>query len=165
MEIQPQLLLLQKTLVSVEGIARDLDPDLDIWEAARPSVDAFMRNRFKFRNIFKGVKEDFPRWTSHLSELPNMTFQALDKIRSGKLVIQTHDPSLEAIRAELRVFQKRLISALSGLGLLVVSVILFVSEKVHSELGSMTTPLVILIGVLAMIFIVGSMMGSLKVDS
>ena len=47
MEIQPQLLLLQKTLLGVEGITRKLDPDIDMWESARPAVQTFMAERLK----------------------------------------------------------------------------------------------------------------------
>jgi len=76
MQIQPQLLLLQKTLISVEGLGRQLYPDLDLWSTAKPYLEQWMRKRISLRRIVKEVKNDIPFWLTHLPRLPNLLYHA-----------------------------------------------------------------------------------------
>ena len=86
MEVLPQMLLLQKTLVSVEGIGRQLDPNLDLWTAAQPSVSEFMSKRISVLEILKNAGSEIPSWIGRLPNIPSQTFDLLDKLRMGRLI-------------------------------------------------------------------------------
>jgi len=124
MEILPQLLLLQKTLVNVEGIGRQLHPRLDLWNAARPALEKFMLERVGIRRILGTAKQTVPRWANRLPELPMLTIDILDQMKSGRLKVQTHDPRLDAIREEIRQMHRRLVLSLVGVGFVICLAIL-----------------------------------------
>ena len=119
MKILPQLLLLQKTIVNVEGIGRQLDPDLDLWRAARPSLDAWINDRVGVRSVLKNTFQNAPLWIERLPELPSLTFEILDQIRSGRIQVVSHDPELKVIRKEIERIHRRLVLAVVGAGLLI----------------------------------------------
>ncbi|MEX2482498.1 MAG: ubiquinone biosynthesis regulatory protein kinase UbiB [Gammaproteobacteria bacterium] len=125
MEILPQLLLLQKTLVNIEGIGRQLYPELDLWNAARPALERFMLERVGIRRLVSTFKETVPRWADRLPELPALAMETLDQIKSGRLKVQTSDPLLGEIREELRDLQRRVVLALVGAGLIICAAILY----------------------------------------
>lgn len=70
MEVQPQLVLLQKTLLTVEGLGRQLYPDLDLWQTAKPFLEKWMRKQFGVRALFRNIKTHFPIWSDRLPDLP-----------------------------------------------------------------------------------------------
>jgi ubiquinone biosynthesis protein len=121
MEILPQLLLLQKTLVNVEGLGRQLDPDLDLWRTARPALTEWMKERAGLRNILRGAKQNLPRWVERLPQLPDMAFDVLEQIKEGRLQVATQDQELRRIRREIREIHRRLVCAVAGIGLLLAA--------------------------------------------
>ncbi|MEE2982601.1 MAG: ubiquinone biosynthesis regulatory protein kinase UbiB [Pseudomonadota bacterium] len=125
MEILPQLLLLQKTLVNVEGIGRQLYPELDLWRAARPSLERFMIDRVGVRRLMSSMRQSVPQWADRLPELPGLTVDVLEQIKSGRFKVQTHDHQLAEIRREIHTLHRRLVLALIGVGFVICSSILF----------------------------------------
>ena len=125
MEILPQLLLLQKTMVNVEGIGRQLYPDLDLWRAARPPLEQFVIERVGVRRLLGAFKANVPRWLDRLPDLPVLIVEVLDQIKSGRLQIETRDPRLDELRSEIRRLQRRLVLALTGIGLLICATVLY----------------------------------------
>ena len=119
MKILPQLLLLQKTIVNVEGIGRQLDPDLDLWRAARPPLEAWMRDRVGLRSVLRSTRQNVPLWIDRLPELPGLTFEILDQIRSGRIQVISDDPQLKEIRREIERIHRRLVLAVVGVGLII----------------------------------------------
>src|SRR5579885_188485 len=103
MKILPQLLLLQKTLVNVEGVGRQLYPDLDLWAAARPSLERGLHECVSWRKFMRAVREHAPSWLERLLELPAVTIEALDRIKSGRWD--------EATQKELQRLRKDLLRA------------------------------------------------------
>lgn len=77
MEVMPELLLLQKTLVSIEGVARQLDPDIDMWRISRPILERFMRNQVGLKALVKNFRKDFPALVKHLPEVPQLIYNIL----------------------------------------------------------------------------------------
>lgn len=75
MEIQPQLILLQKTLISVEGLGRQLYPQLDLWSTAQPFLEKWMRKRMGRNFIVRRLKTHAPFWLEKLPELPNLIYK------------------------------------------------------------------------------------------
>ena len=76
-EIQPQLVLLQKTLLNVEGLGRQLDPELDLWKTAKPYLEGWMRQQIGWRGLLERLKADAPRYSHMLPQLPHLIHQAL----------------------------------------------------------------------------------------
>ncbi|MDB6000471.1 MAG: ubiB, partial [Rhizobacter sp.] len=78
-EIQPQLVLLQKTLLNVEGLGRQLDPELDLWATARPFLERWMNEQVGWRGLLNRLKLEAPRYAQLLPELPRLVHQALQR--------------------------------------------------------------------------------------
>ncbi|EHR70172.1 2-polyprenylphenol 6-hydroxylase [Burkholderiales bacterium JOSHI_001] len=78
-EIQPQLVLLQKTLLNIEGLGRQLDPDLDLWTTARPFLERWMNEQVGWRGLLDRLKNEAPRYAQLLPELPRLVHQALTR--------------------------------------------------------------------------------------
>jgi ubiquinone biosynthesis protein len=78
-EIQPQLVLLQKTLLNIEGLGRDLDPDLDLWKTAQPYLERWMSEQVGWRALARQIKEEAPQWGVLLPQLPRLAHRALSR--------------------------------------------------------------------------------------
>lgn len=71
-EIQPQLVLLQKTLLNIEGLGRQLDPELDLWATAKPFLEKWMINQLGPRKLFEQLRDEGPRYAKFLPQLPRL---------------------------------------------------------------------------------------------
>lgn len=80
MEVQPQLVLLQKTLINIEGLGRQLYPELDLWETAHPYLERWLRNRFHPKTLFNELKRYGPEWLEKLPDLPMMVYNNLNNL-------------------------------------------------------------------------------------
>jgi ubiquinone biosynthesis protein len=123
-EIQPQLVLLQKTLLNIEGLGRDLDPELDLWTTAKPFLERWMNEQIGWRGLLERLKNEAPRYAQLLPELPRLLHQALQHQARP-----ADSPVLLALLAEQRA-TRRLLQAVVWLalgfvgGLLVARVVL-----------------------------------------
>ena len=79
-EIQPQLVLLQKTLINIEGMGRQIYPELDLWETAAPFMERWMSKRIGVRALIKRFTEHGPRWLELLPEVPDLIFSTLQEM-------------------------------------------------------------------------------------
>ncbi|MCB1886481.1 MAG: ubiquinone biosynthesis regulatory protein kinase UbiB [Rhodocyclaceae bacterium] len=77
MEVQPQLVLLQKTLLNIEGLGRQLDPDLDLWKTAKPFLERWMHEQVGWRAFVRHAKEEAPGWAATLPQMPRLVHKAL----------------------------------------------------------------------------------------
>lgn len=111
MEVQPQLVLLQKTLLNIEGIGRQLYPDLDLWQTAKPFLERWMRERVGVGALLKEIKRQAPTWGETLPALPGLAYQALDRIRSGALDDRS-DVDAALFREEIRQANRRTVLAI-----------------------------------------------------
>lgn len=78
-EIQPQLVLLQKTLLNIEGLGRDLDPDLDLWKTAKPYLERWMNEQFGWRGLLRNLQHEAPGWAATLPQLPRLIHARLEQ--------------------------------------------------------------------------------------
>lgn len=76
-EVQPQLVLLQKTLLNVEGLGRQLDPELDLWKTAKPHLERWMSEQMGWRGLLQHLKIEVPRYSKLLPQLPRLAHQAM----------------------------------------------------------------------------------------
>ena len=82
MEVQPQLVLLQKTLLNIEGMGRQIYPALDLWETAAPYMEEWMHARMGIKGIFREFEKNAPRWLQQLPQLPELALGALSELNS-----------------------------------------------------------------------------------
>jgi len=100
--------LLQKTLLNVEGLGRQLDPDLDLWNTAKPFLERWMLEQVGWRGLLLRLKNEAPRYAQLLPELPRLVHSALQR-RSER------DPAvLEALLAEQRRTNRMLRALIYG---------------------------------------------------
>lgn len=85
-EIQPQLVLLQKTLLNIEGLGRQLDPDLDLWATAKPFLTKWMNEQIGWRGLLRTLKNEAPQWATTLPTLPRKLHDTLNSAKTDLLV-------------------------------------------------------------------------------
>ena len=107
MQVQPQLILLQKTLLNVEGLGRDLYPQLDIWKTATPILRDWMRERVGVRQVFKSLRTQMPELLEAARALPSLLKAAVHRSQGGIFHMQVESPAVEEIKAELRLAGRR----------------------------------------------------------
>ncbi len=76
-EIQPQLVMLQKTFLNIEGLGRQLDPELDLWKTAKPFLERWMSEQLGWRALIRTMKTEAPHWGTFLPQLPRLVHHAL----------------------------------------------------------------------------------------
>ena len=84
-EVQPQLVMLQKTLLNIEGLGRELDPDLDLWTTAKPFLERWMSEQIGWRGLLRNLRQEAPYWANTLPQLPRLVHRALAEDRIGGL--------------------------------------------------------------------------------
>ena len=120
-EIQPQLVLLQKTLLNVEGLGRQLDPDLDLWSTAQPFLRRWMRSQVGWPALREQLRREAPRYAQYLPALPRLVHQALEHGLHGRE---------RELQRQLLAEQRRtnaLLQGLAGFGLGVLAVLLLLA--------------------------------------
>ena len=118
--IQPQLVLLQKTLLNVEGLGRQLDPDLDLWSTAKPFLERWMNEQVGWRGFLDRLRAEAPRYSRLLPELPRLLHDALAARAAPRGAEARESESLlEELRQSNRLLRRLLYLALGfGAGLL-----------------------------------------------
>jgi ubiquinone biosynthesis protein len=124
MEVQPQLILLQKTLLNIEGLGRQLYPDLDLWKTAKPFLERWMQEQLGSRALVRALKTHAPRWGETLPALPGLAHEVLRQARSGKLRVEMTSAELEKLRRDLRRANQRTVLGTVGAALIIGAVIL-----------------------------------------
>lgn len=82
--IQPQLILLQKTLVNIEGLGRQIYPDLDLWATAAPYLEKWLKKQVGVKSFFRRVRDNIPYWSEKLPEVPELLYEVLVETRREK---------------------------------------------------------------------------------
>ena len=128
MEVQPQLVLLQKTLLNIEGLGRQLYPQLDLWDTAKPFLENWMKEQLGFRSFAKQIKHNAPLWMEQLPEFPGHVFDVVQQARLGKLRINYQSDTLNRIENKIETQNKTTIQAILSAALLVSGAILYSSD-------------------------------------
>jgi len=108
MEIQPQLVLLQKTLFNIEGLGRRLYPELDLWVTAKPFLERWMRDHLGPRALWRTLRRELPKWWAMAPEIPGLVHDTLQRLRAGELSMEWKSQELTRLRRALRRQQQRL---------------------------------------------------------
>jgi len=110
MEIQPQLTMLQKTLLNVEGLGRELNPDLDLWKTARPFLEKWLKEQLGIKHFVKSLKKDFPKWLNiiknlpHYEELKNQQVDLSNQLAKHELSNERHKKNNNYLKWIIAVF-------------------------------------------------------------
>ena len=126
--LQPQLILLQKTLLNIEGVGRLLDPQLDIWAVAKPVLEKILVERYSPQRLAGEFRKRLPELITRAPDMPHLLHSWLTQQVSGKheLAMRSHD--LAELSRTINAMQRRIVSAILGTGLLVVAAVLYALE-------------------------------------
>jgi ubiquinone biosynthesis protein len=105
--IQPQLILLQKTLLNIEGLGRDLYPDLDIFKTAGPIMRDWVREKMSGRAILENARAQLPEILTSLQTLAPLVRSAVQRAQDGRLRLAVEAPEINALRTEIRRTNRR----------------------------------------------------------
>jgi ubiquinone biosynthesis protein len=114
-EIQPQLVLLQKTLLNIEGLGRQLDPDLDLWQTAKPFLERWMSEQLGPRGFIKHIKREAPQWATLLPQLPRLVHQGLTQANARTSADEELARLREAAQANRRLAQVAMVLATAAI--------------------------------------------------
>lgn len=112
MEVQPQLVLLQKTLLNIEGLGRQLYPELDLWQTAKPYLEAWFKERLSPKAKIQQAIKKFPELAQQFPEIPSLLFQVLDDAAHTSQRAETHRQQLDNLREQMDSHHKGTIYAL-----------------------------------------------------
>jgi ubiquinone biosynthesis protein len=124
MEVQPQLVLLQKTLLNIEGLGRQLYPDLDLWKTAKPFLERWMEQQVGARAMLRNLKEDMPYLLEKLPEMPALIYKGLKVYADGDYHLR-QIREIEKIREEFSQNHQRSLIVVSGSGMLIASSVIY----------------------------------------
>jgi ubiquinone biosynthesis protein len=126
MVVQPQLVLLQKTLLYVEGLGRQLYPQLDLWKTAKPFLENWMKEQVGPKAMLNKVYENLPFWTEKLPEMPDLLYDGMRKLKRIPIEQQKHhELQIKAIKSTQQArFYSHLAAAFT-----VISVLMYLFEK------------------------------------
>lgn len=125
--IQPQLIMLQKTLLNIEGLGRELDPNLDLWKSAQPFLSKWMSEQIGWRSIFNTVKKELPHIAKTLPQMPRLMHAFLTQTIETEQSAPLKQAIAQLIEAQQKQaqWQKRLVIAIVGLA--IVELLVFAS--------------------------------------
>jgi len=106
-EVQPQLILLHKTLFNIEGLGRQLYPQLDLWKTAHPVLKRWMDEQVGGRALLKDVRENLPQLRDAMRELPAILRQLGEQATDGKIRFDMQSPELGKIQKQLSEQQRQ----------------------------------------------------------
>lgn len=124
MEIQPQLVLLQKTLLNIEGLGRMLYPDLDLWSTAKPFMELWMAQQVGPCAFTRRMKASLPQLSEELPEIPHLAWRLLKKANDGELELRWRSDELARLRRELQGAQCATRQTIAGGSLLLGGLLL-----------------------------------------
>jgi ubiquinone biosynthesis protein len=116
MEVQPQLVLLQKTLLNIEGLGRQLDDELDLWDTAKPFLENWMQERVGPKGLVKNIKANMPFWIEQAPQLPGLLHASLHKLSH----LDTQQNALQMVRLEKQIEAQTIAQRNRTIGLLII---------------------------------------------
>ncbi len=119
MEVQPQLVLLQKTLLYIEGLGRQLYPELDLWSTAKPYLERWMEEQVGPKAFARKLRKNLPTITEHAADMPLLLHKALRDATEGRLTLNWRSEELSRLREELKENHRITVITISGAALLI----------------------------------------------
>jgi len=134
MEVQPQLVLLQKTLLNIEGLGRQIYPDLDLWQTAKPFLENWMNEQVGTKALLKGFKKNLPYIAEKMPDMPELLFEAVKKLAEGENHQQQAD-AFKSLNKNLEYNHKKTSYIIIGVSAFIMaSIILGQPSQIHLQL-------------------------------
>ncbi|MGH8033290.1 MAG: ubiquinone biosynthesis regulatory protein kinase UbiB [Luteimonas sp.] len=134
--LQPQLILLQKTLLNIEGVGRLLDPQLDIWTVARPVLERILVERYSPARLAGEFRKRLPEMITQAPDMPHLLHAWLTQQVQGKHELALRSKDLSELSQTMKGMQRRTMSAILGTGLLIVAAVLYALDAGGTRLLS-----------------------------
>lgn len=131
MEVQPQLVLLQKTLLNIEGLGRQLYPDLDLWNTAQPYLEKWMKQRMAPPGVLKNLKQHLPEWLEQSPEIPTLLFDAMNQIKHLESYGRQRENQTLKLLEEIKQQRKQSKDTLIGGALVISGILLMQAETIY----------------------------------
>ena len=112
--LQPQLLMLQKTLLNIEGLGRQLDPEIDIWSVAKPELEAILKEKNSPEKIVRDLRERLPRWLAQAPEIRGLIHNLLVKVNNEQLAVGNGAQDLANAGREQQISRHKNLQVLAG---------------------------------------------------
>ena len=133
MEVQPQLILLQKTLLNIEGLGRQLYPQLDLWKTAKPILEQWMHEKkTSWQAAITTLQQEIPLWAETLPALPRILYELSQQAQQGQLKMQLSSHDLQQLKEEIHQASYRSIRMIAGASLIIGAAII----KGHDDYAS-----------------------------
>ena len=129
MEVQPQLVLLQKTLLNIEGLGRQLYPELDLWQTAKPYLEQWMKDQVGPRATFNTLKSRWPELSGKIAQLPLMAYDVLNDAQQGRLKLQWESEELRRMHHDMRRGHRQLFGAIVGGSLIIAAAVILALDS------------------------------------
>ena len=137
MPVQPQLVLLQKTLLNIEGLGRRLYPELDLWTTAKPYLERWMSEQVGPRAALRGLRTELPRFMALGPEMPGLAYELLRRARDGEFDVNARSGDIEALKRTIEANHRRLTATIVGCSLLAVGALLYLFDQSGPKLMGM----------------------------
>jgi ubiquinone biosynthesis protein len=121
MVIQPQLVLLQKTLLYIEGLGRQLYPQLDLWKTAKPFLENWMKEQIGLKAMYQNISTNLPYWSEKLPEIPDLVYDTLKQV---KTLPELQKLQFEAQQEQLRQQHTSTLLMIMGTTFIIIGAIL-----------------------------------------
>src|SRR3712207_689279 len=146
LRVPPVFPLLTKALVTAEGLARAMDPSINVYEVARPYARRLLAERYRPENVLEGAREHTLEYTRYIEEYPEQIRQLLGELADGELEVQLRHGGLEELVGEVDVLANRLVFALVSGALLLGSCMLGAFDRGGPEVPYLGVPVVSFVG-------------------
>jgi ubiquinone biosynthesis protein len=125
MHVQPQLVLLQKTLLNIEGLGRQLYPELDLWQTAKPFLEKWFHERLGPKAKLNKLIKQFPEFAEQFPEIPSLVYKALNNAALAQQQAETQQRELAMLRKQLDDNHSKTIWTMIISTIIISSIILF----------------------------------------
>ncbi len=136
MEVQPQLILLQKTLLNIEGLGRSLYPDLDLWQTAKPFMEGWIAQQYSMENFSESMKSNLPQMLEIIPEVPQMIIDHIRHSREQNQLIQQQNQELQKLQQEIKKTRSRTSSMLYGATFIITAAIVANASMFTSSIAN-----------------------------
>ncbi|MCP3867885.1 MAG: ubiquinone biosynthesis regulatory protein kinase UbiB [Gammaproteobacteria bacterium] len=119
MEVQPQLVLLQKTLLYIEGLGRQLYPELDLWTTAKPFMERWMQEQMGPKAFSRKLRSNLPKMTEHAADIPILAHKVLRDVAEGRAELKLRSNQLDQLQQQLQENHRGNVAVISGAAMLI----------------------------------------------
>jgi ubiquinone biosynthesis protein len=153
LNLQPQLIMLQKTLLNIEGLGRELFPEIDVWAVAKPELETILREKHSVEHAAKDLRERLPAWLARAPDMPGLIHDYLVKASTGQLVTRIASEDLAAIREEHKYSHRKTILTLAAGAFVISGSFLTAMETGPWYLWGLSAPGIAMVAIGALLFL------------